>query len=111
MSLNPMRFQMIANGASGVVPEFALVALARGFVQDLDGEGSTLGHKMPGPRAEVGVQRGGLECRRHHHQLQVGAQGALRLEAADQADVAEEVAFVKFVEDHCADVGTGHGCR
>jgi hypothetical protein len=55
------------------------------------------------PFGQVALDRGGVEGRRHHDDLQVGPGAALEGAQEGEAEVAVEVALVELVEDDDAD--------
>ena len=50
---------------------------------------------------EILSQHRGIEGRGHHHDFQVRAIVALHFKASSETNVAEEMAFVKLIEDDC----------
>ena len=96
---------MVFDRAGDVIPEIAGVAFARGLELDDHGKGSPVRDEMTTAFAEVLFQRQRLEGRGHDHDLEVGTPLALHVEAAGEANVTEEMAFVKLVEDDRCDIG------
>ncbi len=75
-------------------------------VGDFDGERAALGGEEAAG-GEVVLERGGLEGGGHYADAEVGAVAGGDLEGAGEGDVAEEVAFVEFVEEDGGDFGEG----
>ena len=105
MSLNAMLFEVITDYSRDVIPELARLPLALRFVADDDGKGAPVRNEMPAAFAEILLQREGLEGRGHDHDLEIRSPLALHVEAAGEADVTEEMAFVELVEDDGGDIG------